>query len=454
MTNYTAPTDSGPSTPADGTTLTVLSYNDIQTAASNPTKMGRLVGAVNSRKAAIDNPTVVVGGGDQVSPSSLSPVSNHTVPVKTLNTLDPAAEVVGNHDLDYGFGAVEDYSDNSAFPWLVANIQQENGGNIPGTKNYTVVQRGNVTVGIVGLVDDAIRSKTAVDFDEEGYEVTDYVSAGSQVATTLKEDENVDVVVAAAHIGVPESKTLARNTENIDVVVTGDDERTFGPKTVDGTVVMEAQARAAYLGEANLSVGGTDTTLDSGRLITLDGSNGYPINETANDTVADARGQYLSTVAGRTTVPLDSTFSSNYADETAWGNTVTDAFRNRTGADVAATNAGGIRGDFVIDRGPVTYNDVYTSLPFGNYLVTKAMTGEQLRELLASQVTRLDAQYGAQAQLQVSGVTYEFVDRPGAETTVRDVAVEGEPSIRPLPTASRSTPTWPGGRSASGTAGT
>ncbi|WP_324758373.1 5'-nucleotidase C-terminal domain-containing protein [Haloarcula sp. GH36] len=427
MAGYTAPTDNGSSAPVDGTTLTVLSYNDIQTAASDPTKMGRLVGAVNSREAAIDNPTVVVGGGDQVSPSSLSPVSNHTVPVETLNTLDPAAEVVGNHDLDYGFAAVEEYSDNSAFPWLVANVRHEDGGTIPGTESYTVVQRGNVTIGIVGLVDDAITSKTAVDFEDEGYEVTDYVSTGSRVATTLKEEENVDVVIAAAHVGVPESETLARNTENIDVIVTGDDEVTYGPKTVDGTVVMEAQARAAYLGEANLSVGQDDTSLDSGRLITLDGSNGYPINQTANDTVANARGQYLSTVAGRTTVPLDSTFSSNYAQETAWGNTVTDAFRAKTGANVAATNAGGIRGDFVIDPGPVTYNDIYTSLPFGNHLVTKEMTGEQLRELLASQVTGLDAQYGAQAQLQVSGVTYEFVDRPGAETTVGDVYVEGEP---------------------------
>ncbi|MEF8826093.1 MAG: 5'-nucleotidase C-terminal domain-containing protein [Halapricum sp.] len=425
--NYTASTADQAQPDIDGANLTVLSYNDIQTAASNPTAMGRLVGAVNDRRAAIDHPTLVVGGGDQVSPSSLSPVSNWTVPIQTLNVLNPAAEVIGNHDLDYGFEPVSNFSAASSFPWLVANVQHEDGGNIPGTQNYTIVERGDVTIGIVGLVDEAIKPKTAVDFDDNGYRVTDFVAAGDRISMMLKEDKGVDVVVAATHIGVPESKQLARQTDDIDLIITGDDEVTFPPQTIDGTVVMEAEARAAYLGEANFTVGEEQVAFDGGSLRTLDEESGYTINETARTLVDESRGKYLSTVAGRTAVPLDSTFGSNYAQETRWGNLVADAFLAQTGADVAATNAGGIRGNFVIEPGNITYDDVYTSLPFGNYLVTKEMTGEQLRELLASQVTRLDAQYGGQAQLQVGGVTYEFVDRPGAERKVTDVYVGGQP---------------------------
>ncbi len=70
---------------------------------------------------------------------------------------------------------------------------------------------------------------------------------------------------------------------------------------------------------------------------------------------------------------------------------------------------------------------VHTSLPFGNTLVTKEMTGTELRQLLESQVTDLTAQFGAQAQLQVSGVTYEFVDDPTAEAPIRELYVDGEP---------------------------
>jgi 2',3'-cyclic-nucleotide 2'-phosphodiesterase (5'-nucleotidase family) len=427
LTNYTAP-DGNTGTPVNGTQLTVLMYNDVQTAASNAEQMGRLVGAINDRKSSIENPTVVVGGGDQISPSSLSPVSNWTVPVETLNVLNPAAEVVGNHDLDFGFDGVTNFSAASEFPWLVANIEQtETGDNIPGTKDHTIVERGDMRIGIVGLVDDAVKGKTAVDFSAQGYEVRDHVTVGSQVATDLKENHDVDVVIAAAHVGIPESKELARNTDNIDVIVAGDDEVAFGPKTVSGTAIVEAEARAAYVGEVNLTVGDSEVAMSGGDLLPVGENDGFPTNETANQTVADARGKFLSKVAGETTVSLDSRFSSNYAEDTTWGNIITDAFIAETGGDVALTNAGGIRGNFVIEPGNMTYDDIYTSLPFGNYLVTKEMTGEQLRELLASQVTSLDANYGAQAQLQVSGVTYEFIDAPDSSQTVTDVYVEGEP---------------------------
>nr|WP_264475513.1 5'-nucleotidase C-terminal domain-containing protein [Halorubellus salinus] len=241
---------------------------------------------------------------------------------------------------------------------------------------------------------------------------------------TLKTEKDVDVVVAAAHIGVPESKELARASDAIDVIVTGDDEVAYAPRTTSGTTIVEAEARGAYVGEVNLTVSDDGVSLASGRLVAVDENS--PVNETAKAIVEDARGEQLERVAGRTTVALDSTFASNYHDETAWGNLVTDAFRAETGAAVAVTNAGGIRGNFVMEPGTVTYGDVYTSLPFGNYLVTKEMTGEQLRELLASQVVPRTSNYGAEAKLQVSGVAYEFVPDENATQPVQDVRVNGE----------------------------
>jgi 2',3'-cyclic-nucleotide 2'-phosphodiesterase (5'-nucleotidase family) len=431
VVNVTSPSDDDGTngTDVEGPTLTVLSYNDIQTAASNPKAMGRLKGAIDARRAAHDNPTVVVGGGDEVSPSSLSPVSNWTVPIRVLNTIDPAAELIGNHDLDFGFDAVENFSAASSFPWVVANIQQTDadGGNVPGTSNYTIVERDGVKIGILGLVSEEVKFDTAVDFAEKGYTVTDYLNTGKRIATKLKEEKGVDVVVATIHIGVPEAKRLARSSDDIDVIVTGHDEIEYPPETTSGTVIMEAQARAAYLAELNLTVGDNETAMESGRLIDVVENDAIPVDETVERIVNDSRKKFLSKTAGRTTVRLDSTFASNYAEETAWGNLITDGFRAKTGAEVAVTNAGGIRGDFVIEPGPVTYDDVYTSLPFGNYLVTKSMTGEKLYQLLESQVTPLTDRFGGQASLQVSGVSYEFTDRPDADRKLTDVHVDGEP---------------------------
>ncbi|WP_181686192.1 bifunctional metallophosphatase/5'-nucleotidase [Halorhabdus salina] len=410
--------------PSDGTNLTILQYNDVQTAMANPEAIGTLQGAITDRQAALDNPTLVVGGGDEVSPSSLSAVSQWRVPTDALNVIDPAAEVIGNHDLDYGFKPVADFSEESEFPWLVANIRNEDGENIPGTKNYTTVTRDGVKIGLLGLVDDAVKSKTAIDFEENGYTVTDFSKAGNQVAETLREEENVDVVVALTHTGIPESKELANNTDNIDVIVSGDDEITYGPKVTSGSVVVEAGGNAEYLGEVNVTVSDNGVGFNDGKLYNL-GEGNWSMNESAKNVVESGLSEDLSQIAGETTEALDST-GQNYADDTNWGRIVGDAFVEQTGADVAVTNAGGIRGNFMIDEGDVTYDDVYTSLPFGNTLVTKKMTGEQLESLLASQVTAPTDNYGAQAQLQVGGVTYEFVDQPNASTMISDIYVNGE----------------------------
>jgi len=54
------------------------------------------------------------------------------------------------------------------------------------------------------------------------------------------------------------------------------------------------------------------------------------------------------------------------------------------------------------------------------------MTGTELRQLLESQVSDLTAQFGAQAQLKISGVAYEFVDDPAVEEPIRELFVNSD----------------------------
>ncbi|WP_439026897.1 5'-nucleotidase C-terminal domain-containing protein [Haloarchaeobius sp. DT45] len=416
----------------NSTTVTILSYNDIQTAMSQNTTVPRMVHLVNERRAAHDNPTVVVGGGDQVSPHSLSPISQWRLPVKVLNVLGPDVEVVGNHDLDYGFGPVENFSNASEFPWVMANVVQADSGEpIPGTKPYTVIERGGVKVGVIGLADEKIKGKTAVDFAAEGYELRDYQQVGQQYAEQLRTEENVDVVVVAGHFGVPVAKDLAKNTDGIDAIVVGDDEVEYPPQETAGTVIMEAEARAEHVAELNLTVENGEVTAWNGRLLAV--TENTTKNGTADRIITETRGSQLDKVVGKSEVNLDSRFASNYHDETALGNMITDAFRWKEGSQIAITNAGGIRSNTNYEAGPVTVGEVYNVLPFGNTLVTVELTGSEVKQLLASQVVTLESetgqQYGAEAQLQVSGITYEFVPHESvpAEQRIQDVYVNGEP---------------------------
>ena len=417
---------------ADGTTLTVLAYNDVQTAAAENGSFPRLVTLVERRRAAHDNPTVVVGAGDQVSPHALSPVSQWRAPVDVLNQIEPDADVVGNHDLDYGFDAVPEFAGASNYPWLTANVVNESTGEpIEGTKAYHVVEKDGVRVAFVGLADGAIEPKTAVDFEEEGVEVRDYRTVGPETARMLKEEKDVDVVVALAHIGVPDAKKLAEaDTGNyIDAIAVGDDEKYYPPNETAGSVIFEGVARAEYLAEVNLTVEDGDVTHWNGRLVSTEG---VPKDEQASATIEEYRSAGLGEVVAYSETELDARFATNYHRESGYGNLVTDAMRARTGADVAITNAGGIRSNRVYGPGNITVGDVSNTLPFANTLVTVRLTGEELKETLASQVVTLESetgqQYGEEISQQVSGVTFEWVpheDVPPSER-IRDVHVNGE----------------------------
>ena len=71
--------------------------------------------------------------------------------------------------------------------------------------------------------------------------------------------------------------------------------------------------------------------------------------------------------------------------QTNLGNVITDAYLLATGADIAFENAGGIRAS--IDAGTVTYGDVINVSPYGNYVVTKKLTGTQIKEMLETSLT-------------------------------------------------------------------
>jgi 2',3'-cyclic-nucleotide 2'-phosphodiesterase (5'-nucleotidase family) len=305
----------------------------------------------------------------------------------------------------------------------------------PGTQNVTVVERGGVRVGYVGLADEgAMNGKTNDAIDRSGYEVRDFVTVGARKARMLERERDVDVVVALAHTGVPDAKALADASDAVDVVVVGDDEIRYPPRETSGTVVVEGVARAEYLGEIDLTVADGEVTSWEGRLIPVTESSER--NETAATVVDGYRAEYgLDSNVTRSEVALDARFATNYHRESNYGNYVTDSMRRATGADVAVQNAGGIRSNAVYGPGNLTGGDVLSTLPFGNTIHVVRVNGTELRAALASQVVTLESetgqQFGEGISQQVSGVTFEWVPhaspgQPGGE--IRDLTVNGEPA--------------------------
>jgi 5'-nucleotidase len=79
------------------------------------------------------------------------------------------------------------------------------------------------------------------------------------------------------------------------------------------------------------------------------------------------------------TAPVALTRSGGREGNSLLGNIVTDAmlaYGSKSGAQIAIMNNGGIRAD--IDAGPITFDEVIQTSPFGNTLVIVDLTGAEL----------------------------------------------------------------------------
>jgi 5'-nucleotidase / UDP-sugar diphosphatase len=136
--------------------------------------------------------------------------------------------------------------------------------------------------------------------------------------------------------------------------------------------------------------------------------------------------EQLAVPVGQTLVALDTRYGSLRSGETNFGNLVADALRNATGADVALTNSGSIRGDRLYPPGTVlTYGDILRELPFGNVVVVIEVTGADLlsaRDHGVSQVQDLGPAFP-----QVSGLRLVFEPARQQGPRVDSVEIDGAP---------------------------
>jgi 5'-nucleotidase len=109
----------------------------------------------------------------------------------------------------------------------------------------------------------------------------------------------------------------------------------------------------------------------------------------------------------------------DYEGESALGSFLVDSMREMEKADVALTNAGGLRAN--LKAGELTYGALYEVLPFDNTVSVVTLTGEELKRLL-------EVAYGTGSGVfQVSGLKVTLGRCPGPERLRAVTLADGRP---------------------------
>ncbi len=403
------------------------------------------------REARAKNPggTLLLAAGDMFQGS---PVSNlfHGAPVmEVMNEVRFDAMTLGNHEFDWGMGALTRLRKEAHFPFLAANIIDSKGNLLPGIKPYTILQRGHTKVAVIGLT----TPETAYITKPDNLKALSFLSPEAVLPSLIQEvrQQGASIVILLSHLGLDADKKLAAVVPGIDVIVGGhshteipkplrvrmnfhglaransssehgEREGEAGYPRAGVPVIVQAKAYGVYLGVLELIVDKA-----TGRATGFTGSSGLrlvsatPQNRPDRKTALivkkydDRVKQKFAAIVGETSVDL----TAQSGKESNLGDLVTDAMRSATGNQIAFQNSGGIRAN--LPAGKITMEGLYTTLPFENVLVSMELTGRQVKEALEQAGTM---EFGG---LQISGMTITYDLKKPTGERVAKAEVGGEP---------------------------
>ena len=410
--------------------------------------------------------------GDNIGASPyISGALNDNPTIAALNTLNPLASTIGNHELDMGQAVFKQRVDGSnpseyvqaTFPYLGANIEGMGtyGDGIPYLGDYKLwTSPSGMKVAFIGAIAQDVPYKLSPG-TTEGLTFSDPIARINSLAASLKGSGTADVVIAMLDDDVKNNYTKVG--KDVDGLMGGDTHVPYEFDHVNSVEHFEsANPRLAGIASGSYTdnLGLIRLTIDPAtRQVTSADSILIPAAEVAQcgadpDTQAivdkaeaDSREAGKRVVAtGYTTPFMRGVFTtpdgltepgSNRGIESSLGDLVADSLRETIltpdgkSVDIGMINAGGLRADLVPNEdGTITYAQTYEVEPFSNELGYVTLKGSDLKDALEQQwKTDLNSQ-NSRPMLKLSlssNVRYTYDPaRPYGER-ITSVTINGEP---------------------------
>lgn len=408
--------------------LTIVHTNDTHARVKEGDGLGFAKISTLIKEIKKTNPnTLVLDAGDTFHGQTFATLTEGESIARLMNDIGYDAMAPGNHDFNYGYERLAELNGLTNFPILAANINKEDGSNL--FDAYVIIETAGLKVGIFGLATPETTYKTHPN-NVKGLTFMNPVEAARQTVEVLK--DQTDIIIAITHLGMDQSSVdtsikVAEEVDGIDLIIDGHSHTVLEQgQMVGNTLIASTGEYGKNLGIVDLYCKDGIIVNSEARLVGMD-----MVAETVEDeaivsafnTIEAEQAEVLNQVVGTTAVALEGTREKVRAGETNLGNLITDAMIYMTGADCALTNGGGIRAS--IDAGDITKGEIITVLPFGNYIVTKKVTGADIKAALENGTKAYPELLGGFPH--VSGIKYVIDIGRQAGDRVVNITVNGQP---------------------------
>ena len=341
----------------------------------------RLKTAIDRERASAQGATFLLDSGDAVQGSGPAAWSQGAVVIEPLNALGLDVFVPGNWEVVYGPERFKELMGKLKASVIAYNFHETKSGERLFPPAVTLEKDG-VRVAFIGIADPTTTLRQPPT-QVKGLDSTRMAGLRDFVIAT-REKERADLVVIISHSGLTVSRQIARETPEIDVILSGHThERTVEPIIEGKVLIVEPGSMSSFLGRLDITLGEKGGVASHEfRLIPIrarEFSEDAKVKALVNAALAPHRAR-MNTVVGETRNLL-----MRYdVLETTTDDFIADAVREMTGTDIGITN--GFRFGPPLPAGPITVADLWNMLPLDARMKSGTISGKQLRNYLEDEL--------------------------------------------------------------------
>ena len=398
----------------DSESIVILYENDVHCAANGYSKLAAMKNELMSEYEYVG----VVSSGDFIQGGTLGAASKGEYIVRLMNLVGYDAISIGNHEFDYRISRLSELSELSETKYISCNFAKI-GEEEAIFEPFTMVSYGDFDVAYIGIVTpETITSAVPSQFKDESGEMI-YTFNESRLNEVVQEsideatEAGADYIIALSHIGYDESGVLTditdiiENTDGLDVVLDAHshsviEEKIVKDKSGDDVLLTSTGTNFEYIGKLTIKNDTFDTELIKTETYTK-------TDATVDACIAEISASYAEVgnrKIGESKVELNTHNQEGVRlvrnTETNLGNLCSDALRTVTNADISYVNGGGLRAPIKV--GDLTFNDIFSVMPFNNRIITAEITGQVLLDMLEMSMISYPEEDGAFPH--VSGITF------------------------------------------------
>lgn len=163
---------------------------------------------LNALKEEWGNRLLWLDAGDQFQGGLETKISNGSIITDFFNAKHLDGTAIGNHEFDFGQEFLHERLNNSTFPYLATNIENDEHKKafMNNTETSQVYKVGKIKVGVIGLSTLLTVKTTSGDLSNINF--LDYIPSIIEESKKLRSVNNADIVIMTSHIG-----TICKNSD-------------------------------------------------------------------------------------------------------------------------------------------------------------------------------------------------------------------------------------------------